>query len=151
MLPTDEQLRAWARLQLSDSRFMQLPADLLRVLVHEVSIAAVEEFKNSPVEKLKTSIARATKHLVSVQPCYGCGNNIAHMSAPPTYTTRGDPPMTVCIAQGCNHKTCSECPKNKCVKCSYSVCKDHTDWIQKCKWCDDVICGSCLRRHTHPI
>ena len=55
--------------------------------------------------------------------------------------------MTECSVSGCYAKICTDCSKNKCVKCDEEFCSEcvaeQDESVRKCEYCDGCYCRKC--------
>jgi hypothetical protein len=136
-MPTEAQLSKWARMQLQDSRFMQLPADLARLLICYVRDATNAEHQACTHERAKELLWVAQGAVAHT--CKLDGNAIVG-------STHGHTGGTVCDFQGCAAWVCNKCML-KCHECEYIVCNDHFDTRMSdahvCEVCKHVQCRDC--------
>jgi hypothetical protein len=134
-LPTDAQLRAWAREQLSDSRFMHLPADLLRVLIVHTSIASVDAYRNTMAERAKEKFCKLGQMDFALCPC-------GELCVQGDYVDD----ITTCTHDECDVRVCvQKCPGNVCCdSCGGTACSTHADLISHVCSCKQTYCVRCI-------
>lgn len=149
-MPTEAQVRLWAREQMKDSRFMYLPADLARLLICYVRDAAIAEHCAQPTEVAKSLIWEEEKP--EIRNCK-CGAVIAVSG----YDNYGG---LLCSRYKCETYECNHCMVH-CGSCSWAECTEHaatTTVVHTCESCkgknchncyveqEDCICSRCGRR-----
>jgi hypothetical protein len=137
MDPSDDAMRQWAREQMKDSRFMYLPADLLRLLICYVRDAAIAEHCAKPIEVAKALILNDGKP--EIRNCK-CGAIFAIWGRIP-YGGVG------CARYDCETYECNCCMKH-CDSCNWGRCAEHTiDCVTKihtCEVCKHTQCDDCI-------
>lgn len=139
---TDEQedaiVRKWALANLKDSRFMQLPADMLRVLIHYVGDMSIAVHKESQQYRAMAYLWDCVDPVANeCELCHGFGLQSDALKYKEPYRV----PITVACAT-CDRKVCSYCFKNSCLNCENDICPACID-DARCVECDSVGCKPC--------
>jgi hypothetical protein len=134
---TDEQLRSWALVNLKDSRFMHLPADMLRVLIHYVGDMSVVAFKESQEYRAMAYLWECVDPVAhECELCHGFGLQSDALK----YKEHRIPITYGCCA--CDRKVCSYCINDECINCEGYICPACVD-DARCVECDNVGCKPC--------
>jgi hypothetical protein len=142
-MPTDAQLRLWAKENIKDSRFMHLPADMLRVLIHYVGdmtmTAYMESEEYCQMEQLWKNIGAV--HIK----CTLCGKFAFNSDV-----LRYDKTPHPCQCETCDIAVCSRCIKI-CDVCSDNICLRCTGMSFKCNVCDVIKCNYCVNDNSQYV
>jgi hypothetical protein len=134
-MPTEAQLHKWAQANLEDSRFMHLPADMLRVLIHHVRDATLHANALLPREiaKERLFVINETHRNVRKHTCArGCG--WVHYSYCSDDDLMEDRMVSCDVCQesvcyDCGIEICTRCYNAKCGNCTnfddWGVCDEH--------------------------
>lgn len=132
-------VRKWAQEQLRDSRFMQLPADLLRVLIHHVKDTAAA---NAIAEHLATEREQAKENaFVSM----GLEEGTCAVCNYVGYSDNDNECYSLLSCPTCREVICLDCEKSSnCVVCE--------QWISHCAACangcadcGEFMCTACIK------
>lgn len=136
-VPTDEEVARWAAEKLADSRLMELPRDLMGVVLLHVDAAR----RNEPHQKNMTWLWQymtKVQHL-QVHKCQKCYVDVIDFD-----TMKGT--IAYCPVDFCDAFTCENCCKkshlNTCG-CNNVYCTDHIEHTDRCERCQRVVCSYC--------
>ena len=158
-MPTEAQLRKWAGAMMKDSRFMQLPADLARLMIEYVSEAAIEDHKSDPYERAKEILWRGENAKYHICKCGDVVVGDNHLYNGTMCDSRHCEEGWVCTAcvrecQVCRIAECIEhrgtingfAPMHVCDVCKCVRCTDCYNDSRRiiCIYCKRDLCGNCV-------
>lgn len=132
-------VREWAREQLRDSRFMYLPADLLRVLIYyvdqEARADAVAKHVGSTYERAKEKFCKLGQMDFALCPC-------GELCVQGDYVDD----ISTCMHDNCYVRVCDQkCLGNVCCdSCCTPACSTHADLISHVCSCKKTYCNRCI-------
>lgn len=147
-------VREWAQENLKDSRFMYLPADMLRVLIHHVRDAMLHANALLLRERAKERlfVAKECDRTVQMHTCArGCGW-VQYSYCDNVITEYRMTACEVCkenVCYDCGIDICTRCYNAKCGKCTnFDEWDVYDGWCPECKIADPS-CDKCIYIDEH--